>query len=143
LSGDPPVEHLGVRIVDVQLAVALASPEQVSQRSSPRLAQHATQHPCQLLGGDPLASPTTSLRSGSRMAGSSHLTVTHRGVFTAGCHAVSASALSTLLCDHIVVGGRGAGRWRRGYINGNHRAQAMLDAGVRRTITVSWRVPTR
>jgi hypothetical protein len=52
-------------------------------------------------------------------------------------------ALSTLLCDHIVVGGRGAGRWRRGYVNGNHRAQAMLDAGVRRTITVSWRVPTR
>jgi hypothetical protein len=27
------------------------------------------------------------------------------------------------------------------YINGQHRAQALLDAGVRRTIVVSWDIP--
>lgn len=29
----------------------------------------------------------------------------------------------------------------RGYVNGQHRAQAMLDAGVRRTIVMYWDVP--
>lgn len=31
----------------------------------------------------------------------------------------------------------------RSYINGQHKAQAMLDQGVRRTVTVRWRYPER
>jgi hypothetical protein len=32
---------------------------------------------------------------------------------------------------------------RRSYVNGQHRAQAMLDAGVRRTIVITWVPPQR
>ncbi|MCW2880867.1 MAG: hypothetical protein JWQ95_4967 [Sphaerisporangium sp.] len=36
---------------------------------------------------------------------------------------------------------RWAGGWRTSYVNGQHRSQAMLEAGVRRTITVDWIYP--
>lgn len=31
--------------------------------------------------------------------------------------------------------------WRTSYVNGQHRSQAMLDAGVRRTVIVCWELP--
>jgi hypothetical protein len=31
---------------------------------------------------------------------------------------------------------------RRTYINGQHKSQALLDAGVRRTIVIDWVMPT-
>ncbi|GAA3840701.1 hypothetical protein GCM10022226_74000 [Sphaerisporangium flaviroseum] len=52
-------------------------------------------------------------------------------------------ALNTLLADPIVLGH--TGRWpafaHASYANGQHRSQAMLEAGVRRTITLDWRSP--
>lgn len=44
-------------------------------------------------------------------------------------------ALWSLLFDHIEVD-----RCAGDYVNGPHRSQAMLDAGVRRTIVLTWRV---
>lgn len=35
-----------------------------------------------------------------------------------------------------------AGRRRTAYINGQHKSQALLDAGVRRTIVIDWVTPT-
>lgn len=43
-------------------------------------------------------------------------------------------ALWSLLFDHIEVD-----RCAGDYVNGPHRSQAMLDAGVRRTIVLTWR----
>jgi hypothetical protein len=48
-------------------------------------------------------------------------------------------ALFTLLAYPIELGRRG--RWRTYYVNGQHRSRAMLEAGVRRTITVDWKCP--
>ncbi|MET8160711.1 hypothetical protein ABZT47_30500 [Sphaerisporangium sp. NPDC005289] len=49
-------------------------------------------------------------------------------------------ALHTLLADSIVLGHDG--RWpafaHASYTNGQHRSQAMIEAGVRRTITLDW-----
>ncbi|TMR92695.1 hypothetical protein [Nonomuraea basaltis] len=35
-----------------------------------------------------------------------------------------------------------AGHRRTSYINGQHKSQALLDAGVRRTIVIDWVTPT-
>jgi hypothetical protein len=53
------------------------------------------------------------------------------------------NALDTLTSPGIGIHvSRHAGLRRRTYINGQHRAQAMLDAGVRRTIVIRYEMPS-
>jgi hypothetical protein len=51
-------------------------------------------------------------------------------------------ALDTIVspADGIQIEPDGDGDGHRFYINGQHRAQALLDAGVRRTIVISWQI---
>lgn len=55
----------------------------------------------------------------------------HDGAVTAGMHGWELQALDSLFdpAKAIRVG-------TRGYVNGQHRAEAMLDAGVRRTVVL-------
>lgn len=51
-------------------------------------------------------------------------------------------ALADLLSEFRAVRPGPRFRFRAGYTNGRHRATAMLDAGVRRTVIVRWRYPS-
>jgi hypothetical protein len=54
-------------------------------------------------------------------------------------HAWTLAAAKSLLCDPIQYTSYEDGH--RFYVNGRHRSQAMLDAGVRRTLVVHWDWP--
>jgi hypothetical protein len=51
------------------------------------------------------------------------------------------AAAATLLCPAEGIQLYRSGGWRMAYVNGQHRSQALLDAGVRRTVIVNWQQP--
>jgi hypothetical protein len=67
----------------------------------------------------------------------------HEAAQAEGLSGWELDALATLICpgDGIQLDVP-AGYRRTFYINGQHRSQALLDAGVRRTIVIDWVTPT-